>query len=542
MNTKRHLRILAALILALCLTLGAPLMALGTENDMIQEVRDLLKNQYVDVVSDDVLNAPTIPEILKRLGDRNTEYMTAAEYDQFLDTLNMSFSGVGIEMEKVSQGVKVTKVMEGYGADKAGVRTGDILIEADGYSLAGKTTEYCAGKLRGLAGTTVKVKVLRGTQTLSYTITRMTIELPLVEGALLEEHIGYIAVYSFGEDTTTQFDRIARALNEKGADCWVIDLRNNGGGYTQAAIELLGYFIGEKTAVITKSRDIGIVYKAIKQDVTLQGPIVLLTNKYTASSSEIVSAALKDHEKATLVGETTYGSGRVKALMPLSNGDYLKMSIYRFFSPNSMAIDFVGVKPHLDLTGVDELKTAVLMLKNFDPDTNTTSTDKTNYLLLEAGPYSYPLSLEDIRNSKNWLIGKKILDSAYVTTTLKLGGLNGWEPFYEEYLTDRYQIYYPGYVKAGDLRNIPVNKVFTVTYTRPMDWESVTQDSIELIDTTTGDRIASTFTSLDDFRMTVTPVAALKANTPYWLVIHSTIKDREGNTSTGGVALAMTAK
>lgn len=541
MNTNKHLRYIIALVIAFCLTLGAPLAALGADNDMIDEVRDLLQYKYVDVVSDDVLSAPTVEEILKRLGDRNTEYMTASEYQQFMDTLNMSFSGVGVEMERVAKGVKLTRVMKGYGAEKAGVQAGDILIEAGGSALAGKSLEYCAEKLRGAAGTTVKVKVLRGTQTLSFTLMRMTIEMPLVEGALLENHVGYMAIYSFGEDTVSQFDQTARALLKEGADCWIVDLRNNGGGYTQSAIELLGYFIGDKTAVVTGSRGLGVVTKAEKQDYLLEGPIVFLTNKYTGSASEIVSAAVRDHEKATLIGETTYGSGRVKALMPLSNGDYLKMSVYRFFSPNYLPIDFVGVKPHLDLTGVNAMKTAVLMLANYDAAQLNSATDKSGYLLLEAGPYSYPLSLQDIRKQENWLIGRKILDSAYVTTTFKSGGINGWETFREDDLTDRFAIYYPGYVKAGEMRNIPLNKVFTVTFNQPMDWQSVTSESIELINAATGERTVCTPKFLDSTRMSVTPATSLKANTRYWLVIHS-LKDSAGNASTGGVALATTTK
>ncbi|QHA01528.1 S41 family peptidase [Dehalobacter restrictus] len=541
MKFGKSLRFLMTVLLVFCLGLGLPLQAYGAENDALDEVRTILQEQYVDVVPDEILNAPTVEKMLQRLGDKYTEYMTAAEYDDMISSLNMSFSGIGIELEMVQQGVKVTRVIERYGADKAGIKQGDIILEADGYSLAGKTSEYCAGKLRGPEGTKVRIKVKRNAQILSFTVVRMKIVMPLAEGRVLEGHIGYIAVNSFGEDIATQFGKQALALQEKGVDCWIIDLRNNSGGYTKAAMELLGYFIGDKSAYIMKARgNLGIVDTAVKQAFTLEGPIVLLINGYTASASEITSAALKDYGKATVIGETTYGSGRVKALIPLSNGDYLKMSVYRFFSPYYNPIDEIGIKPHLDLTGVNELNTAVLMLKNYKSEDK--SQDKSGYIQLEAGPYVYPLSVKELRQTENWAIGKKILDSAYVTTTLKLGGPNGWEPFPEEVLQDRWQIYYPGYEKAGDLKNIPLDKVFNVSFNRDIDWNSVTADGIELINAATGERVKCTYTFVDQQRMIVKPATKLQADTGYWLVIHPTIKEAKGQAITGGVASATTAK
>ncbi|MCM1566490.1 MAG: S41 family peptidase [Dehalobacter sp.] len=541
MKFGKSLRFLMTALLVFCLGLGLPLQAYGAENDALDEVRTILQEQYVDVVPDEVLNAPTIEKMLQRLGDKYTEYMTAAEYEDMISSLNMSFSGIGIELEMVQQGVKVTWVITGYGADKAGIKQGDIILEADGYSLAGKTSEYCAGKLRGPEGTKVRVKVKRNAQILSFAVVRMKIVMPLAEGRVLEGHIGYIAVNSFGEDVATQFGKQALALQEKGVDCWIIDLRNNSGGYTKAAMELLGYFIGDKSAYIMKARgNLGIVDTAVKQAFTMEGPIVLLINGYTASASEITSAALKDYGKATVIGETTYGSGRVKALIPLSNGDYLKMSVYRFFSPYYNPIDEIGIKPHLDLTGVNELNTAVLMLKNYKAEDK--SQDKSGYIQLEAGPYLYPLSVKELRQTENWVLGKKILDSAYVTTTLKLGGPNGWEPFPEEVLQDRWQIYYPGYEESGDLKNIPLGKVFNVSFNREMDWNSVTADSIELINTATGERVKCAYTFVDQQRMTVKPEMKLQANAGYWLVIHPTIKDAKGQAITGGVASATTVK
>lgn len=392
-RTKQH-RFWFALILTLSLLISSPLMAFAGENDVISEIRDILRNEYVDDVSDDVLNAPTVKEMLTKLGDRHTSYMSKAEYDDFLGSLDRAFSGIGIELEIVAQGVMVTKVISGYGADKVGMKAGDIITEASGISLAGKSSEFCVSKLRGPAGSTVNVKVKRDNQTLNKTIERMVIELPLVESDVLDNHIGYVGVYSFGSETVTQFGKHVQALKAKGVDSWIIDLRNNGGGYTQGALDLLGYITGEKSAVLLKNKSpLSMSYNARKQAFILDQPIVLLTNKYTGSSSEIVTASIKDHHKATIIGETTIGSGRVKSLIPLSNGDYLKMTIYRFFSPYNLPIDEVGIAPHMELSGVDELKTAVLMLKHQNKEVaKDTAGDKSGYIQLNAGPNNFSLA------------------------------------------------------------------------------------------------------------------------------------------------------
>lgn len=544
MDLRKRLTVILVLLLISFLTLGAPILAVGAENDVLDEVRALLRDEYVEPVSEEVLNAPTIAETLKRLGDRHTEYLTKSDYDSFVNSIEMSFSGVGIELQMVPRGIEVTRVIEGYGADKAGIQRGDIIIEADGFSLAGKTNEYSVSKLRGPEGSKVKVKVLRGAETLTFAVERMVIELPLVESEVLEGHIGYIAVYSFGEDTVAQFDRQAQALIDKGVDSWIIDLRDNGGGYTQAAFELLGFFIEDKTAVILKDRSpVSIAYRAQKQNYTLEGPIILLTNKYTASSSEITTAAVKDYNKATIVGDTTYGSGRVKALIPLSNGDTLKMTINKFYSPYGLPIDEVGIQPHLNLAGVDELKAAMLMLKDQNNDGAKGITgDKTGYIQLNAGSNDFSLSLEELKKPGNWSLGKKILDSAYVTTTLKLGGENGWEPFPEAWLQERYKLYYQGYDVVSKLTNIPLNKTFTVTFTKEMDWKSVNNDSIELLNPADGSRLKCSFTYVDNYVMKVTPQEILKAGTDYWLVIHPTVKGADGRGTTPGLALARTVK
>jgi len=540
---KGRFKLFAAILLIFCLFLSSPILAGAAENETLAEVKELINRYYVDPVPEQVLKATSIKQLLERLGDPNAQYMTKDEYREFLRTLDMTFAGIGVEFETTAQGAKVTKVMAGYGAEKAGLKQGDIIIEADGYSLAGKTSEYIVSRLRGAEGSKVQVVVLRGTATLNFAIQRMTIELPLVEGTVLEGHIGYVAIHSFGEDTAAQFDREVRALKAKKVDSWIIDLRSNSGGYTQAAYDLLGYFIGDKTAVILKDRTpYSVAYRATKQSYVLEEPIVLLINNYTASSSEITTAALKDHNKATIIGENTYGSGRVKALLPLANGDYLKLPINKFFSPYNRPIDEIGVAPHLDLTGLDELQAAVVLLKNSGTKVNAAA-DKTGYVRLTIGPNNFYLAVADLQKPENWAFTQKLLDAAAKNSiSVKLGGKSGWETLPAEYLEKPYKFYYLEYFLAGDLQDIPLDKTFTVIFRSDMDWNSVTPDSIELIEAASGQRLKFRVAFVEDNVMTVQAESELKRGTAYWLVIHPVLKDANGDLIGGGVALAQTVK
>ncbi|MGI5901496.1 MAG: S41 family peptidase [Desulfitobacteriia bacterium] len=536
MKIRKPIRIILSLVLSLGLALMFSGPVLASEDELLSEVRGLLMEYYVDPLSEEVLNASTIQEMLTKLGDENTEYLTGSEFEAFLDGLDRTFSGIGVELQMAPQGALVTKILAGYGAEKAGLKAGDIIIEADGFSLVDKSLEFCVSKLKGPEGSKANLKIVRGAETLSFAVVRQQIVLPLVEGRILENRIGYLAIYSFGEETPAQFQRQFEKLKAQGANSWIIDLRGNGGGYTQAAFELLGYLIGNKTAVIVK--DNGDVYTAIqakKQDQELEGPIILLTDSFTGSASEIVAGAVKDHNRATLLGKTTYGSGRVKALVPLSNGDYLKMTIQRFFSPGNKAIDQVGVSPHLNLVSAEGLELAALLLKN----SNTKIEDKTGYLKLKAGPNDFILSLADLRQEKNWQAGQRLFDIVR-SADLKLGTEEGWSSVSEEFLKERENIYYPGYSKVGNLTQVPLNKMFTITFNCYIDYETINGESIELIQLNTGERLPCTFTAVDRFRLKAKPQKELQAQTDYWLVIHPEVKSADGRHIRGGVARIQT--
>ncbi|ADY56867.1 carboxyl-terminal protease [Syntrophobotulus glycolicus DSM 8271] len=546
LNKPYLLASLTALIFMFGFLFGSPLRAYAGDS-VLEEVKTILQYNFVDEVKPEVLDASSVEEAVNRLGDPNTQYLTAQEYNNLISTLDRSVTGIGIELEVVPQGILVTRVYAGYPADQAGIKEGDIMTEADGQSLAGQTSELIVSKIRGAEGTTVKVKLLRDGSPLELSIQRTVINLPQVEGVMLDKAIGYIGLYSFGDSASEQFGEAVKNLKGEGADCWIIDLRYNGGGYTKEAEEILGYFIKNQAAYYTKFRNQDYEeYLPVRQEFTLNDPVIILTNQYTASASEILTGALKDYGSALVMGENTYGSGRVKGLFTLSNGDIFKTSLSRFYSPLKTAIDVVGIKPQIDLTGTDELAAAVLMLNQrglaqSSPNTGT-GADRNGYLQVKAAGGDYVLSLAEMREEVFWQAANKILD-ALPASSLKIGSKNGWEAFPDSLLKDRQKVFYPGYLNNGKLDGVELNKTFTITFPEDLDRASVALDKVELIEVKTGERMPLELIfdgSSDQFKVLSTKL--LSPQTEYWLVIHPGIKDTAGREHNGILATVLTAE
>lgn len=494
----RHVLLNFILVFIFILSTSATVLASG--DNVLPEIRSLIKNQYVDQVSADVLNAPTVEETLKRLGDPHSVYFTPEEYQNFLGNIDMRFYGIGVYMDMVPEGVKVVSVVSGSPAEEVGLKAGDVIIRAAGQSLAGLSSEEVVSLLRGPEGSIVRISVKQGTETKDLSITRRAITEPTVTGDILGGHIGYLDLNSFGSDTPTEFETAVNRLRNQKVDSWIVDLRDNGGGYLSSAIDLAGYFIGPDVTVQTKDRT-GTVeqYKAVDHGFTLSQPVIFLTNENSASASEVLTAAVKDHRKATIVGTTTYGKGTVQSMFPLSNGGVLKMTVDHFYSPLGHEIDNIGVSPDVTIQQADSLKAAELMLAD------------------------YPVALAKGRTTDYWAAWGELQKASSASAAQD---------------SEDYPYYYPGYRKVSELSGISLDKKFTVHFSGVVDWRSVNNTGIELINSETGERTLSTFKPLDQSNVQIIPQATLAPNTTYWLVIHPTIRDSSGRTLQGG-ALAM---
>ncbi len=493
--------ILLNLVLFLILILSNAATVLASDVDVLSEIRSLLQNQYVNPVPTDVLNAPTVDETLKRLGDPHTMYFSPEEYQGFVGSIEMRFYGIGIHIDMEAEGVRVVSVISGSPAEDVGLKAGDLIVRADGQSLAGLSAEEAVNILRGPDGSAVLISVQQGTETKDYIVTRRAISEPTVTGDVLDGHIGYLDLNSFGSETATEFQTAVNRLRSLNVNGWIVDLRDNGGGYLSSALDLAGYFIGPDVVVRVQDRTGTVTqYKAPDHGFILSQPVIFLINEYSASASEILTAAVKDHQKARLVGTTTYGKGTVQSMFTLSNGGVLKMTVARFSSPLGYDTDKVGVNPDVVIKQADSLRAAELML---------------------AGETE---ALVKARNSDYWEAWGELANSETVGNK-----------------SESYDLYYPSYRQVSELSVIPLDKKFTVCFNGAVDWQSVNSVSVELIDAKTGKRIPTKFETHGPSEVQVIPNVALNPDATYWLIIHPTIRDVQGfGMSEGAVAIAHT--
>ena len=528
---------LIALTLALIIGIANPAVALGSTLD---EVRYLLETQYVKTLDSSVLNASSVEEILKKVGDPHTDFFTRSEFQEFLDSMNMSFSGIGVYIQQEPRGLEITSVIKGSPAEEAKLQAGDIIIEADGRSLAGLSQEVATGLVRGPEGTTVNIVVLRGEERLKFKVTRRNIEVPTVTGEMLDKSIGYVAIESFGTDTKETFQQVVKDLYKKGAKAWIIDLRNNTGGYLDTALELAGFFIGEQTALITKDRSQKATeYKGVKQDLLITEPTIFLTNGYSASASEILTAVVKDYKKAVVVGTKTYGKGSVQTLYQLSEGDYLKLTVAEFYSPLGKAINGVGVSPDVTIKDNDPVAMAQLMLENYTQKAGAAKNSQ--YLNFSAGGKDWSIDLKEATTPENWFTFKELLQKNSFRFTWWDG--SQVKTFTADEQKALWPFFYPGYKGMAELNNLPLDKTFTVRFTAPIVWNSVTGETIELIARDTGERIPVKLEQIDERTVKVIPEVSLEPQTSYWLVIHQGIKGQDGSTlQQGALTVVSTGK
>lgn len=297
------------------------------------------------------LTEASIKGMLDELGDPYTVYFSPGELDAFSDELNGDFEGIGAEMELQDGLPYLVRVLHNSPAQQAGLKTGDIIVMVDGHSVAGKPLYEIVSQLRGSKGTKVKVTVRRaGQQDFNVEITRNTVDMPTVYDKVFDGGIGYIAVDSFGMETGEEFGNALIQLQQGGIKSLIIDLRNNGGGYVDAATEMAAYLMGpDQTVFITVDRNKR--QDPYNTDLDLETilkpgmPVVVLINGETASASEILAGALQDYGRATLVGTVSYGKGTVQDIIPLENGGALKMTTASYLTPKGRPIDGIGLQP-----------------------------------------------------------------------------------------------------------------------------------------------------------------------------------------------------
>lgn len=323
------------------------------------ETWDLVHRQYVDQPVDDVkLMRGAISGMLASLGDLHTSYMDPAQFKDANSSLSGEYEGIGAYVDTTGDFLKIISPISQSPAEKAGLQSGDVIIAIDGAKMDGVNPELARQKVLGPAGSVVTLTIVREGVELPFDvkITRAKITIASVESKMLDGNIAYIKLNTFGETTTQELKTQLTDLLAKNPKGLILDLRNNGGGYLQTAVEVASQFVPKGVIVSEKYGDgKSDKYDAIPGGMATDIPMVVLVNEGTASASEIVSGAIQDYGRGKLVGVTTYGKGSVQIWTPLSNDQgAVRITIAKWFTPKDRTIDKQGLKPDVDVTMTKE--------------------------------------------------------------------------------------------------------------------------------------------------------------------------------------------
>lgn len=328
------------------------LLSASTESkdiaNSLDKYKAILNKYYLGEINEEKLKEGAIKGYIEGLGDKYTEYISKEEMQEYMEDTKGNFVGIGIYMiqDKKTDKIMIVAPIKNSPAEKAGVQAGDLILAVDGQECTANDMNTISSNIKGEAGTTVKLKLQRGNDTLELEIKRESVTVNPVESKMLESNIGYIKFTSFDENTSEDFKKNFETLQKKGAKSLIIDLRNNGGGIVGEALKIADY-ITEKDSVLLYEVDKEnkeVVKKSEKAPI-INMPVILLTNENTASSSEILAGALKDLGKAKIVGTKTYGKGVIQEILTLPDGSGIKITTEKYLTPNKTEINKVGIEP-----------------------------------------------------------------------------------------------------------------------------------------------------------------------------------------------------
>lgn len=322
-------------------------------NDKLETIEDLIDENFYFEDDEQAKQDGIIKGYLEGLDDPYSVYYTQEEYASFMEDTEGEYVGVGVQVSQNADTkvITVVKVFDGPAKD-AGIQENDIITEVNGEDISTQDIDTVVDKIRGEEGTEVTISVYRASDAkdYEYTMPRQKVENPTVEYEMLDNNIGYVQVSSFYEVTAEQYIAAVEDLESQGMEGLIVDLRDNGGGLLDIAVEMLDYMLPAGKIVYTEDKD-GNVTSEYNSDDEHQftQPLAVLVNGYSASASEIFAGAIKDYEIGTLVGENTYGKGIVQRMFPLEDGSAIKLTIAKYFTPKGNDIHQVGIKPDVEV-------------------------------------------------------------------------------------------------------------------------------------------------------------------------------------------------
>ena len=329
--------------------------------DLFGEVLEKISKEYVDEVDQSKSMDSAINGLLQSL-DPYSAYMTPESFEGMQTETSGEFGGLGIEVGMEAGVVKVISPIDNTPASKAGLKAGDYIVKINNTQVQGKTLMQAVDLMRGPVGSSIEITVRRRgvKKALIFNITREVIQVQSVKSELIDNNIGYIRLTSFNENSSEQIkDKINKLNKNKDLKGYILDLRNNPGGLLSQAIKISDFFLENGEIVSTRSRQASENRKwfAKKGDLTNGKTLIILINYGSASASEIVAGALKDHKRAIILGENSYGKGSVQSIIPLKNRGAIRLTIAKYYLPSGKSISEVGVTPDIQVAeGSDDFK------------------------------------------------------------------------------------------------------------------------------------------------------------------------------------------
>ncbi len=321
--------------------------------DLFGEVLEKINEEYVDEINQSESMDSAINGLLQSL-DPYSAYLSPKIFNEMQTETSGEFGGLGIEVSMESGVVKVISPIDDTPASRAGIKAGDYIVRIKDTQVQGKTLSEAVELMRGPVGSSIELIIRRRGEkkALTFNITREIIEIQSVKSDLLEDNIGYIRLTQFNENSSEQIeDKIKSLEKNQNVKAYILDLRNNPGGLLSQAIRISDFFLDNGEIVSTKSRKASENRKwfAKKGDLTNGKTLVVLINYGSASASEIVAGALKDHKRAIILGENSYGKGSVQSIIPLKNKGAIKLTVAKYYLPSGKSISEVGVNPDIEI-------------------------------------------------------------------------------------------------------------------------------------------------------------------------------------------------
>lgn len=340
----------------------------------LSSIEQIVDKDYLGEIDENKIFDETIKGYVEGLNDEYSQYFTKEELDKYkTDNIEGQFVGIGVYIiqDTEKNAIRVLAPIKGSPAEKAGILAGDYIVKVDDQAYTGEQITEATNKMKGKEGTKVKIQIIRDEKTLDFEVERANVRVNPVEADIYEGNIGYLKISSFDQGSASEVTKKVEELKAQNIKSLIIDLRNNGGGIVDEAIEIADLFTSkDSTLLITKDKHDNESVSKAKRDKAIELPIIVLTNENTASASEILAGALKDNNVAKIVGTTTFGKGVIQELLTMKDGTGLKLTTNEYYTPNRNKINKVGIEPDEKVELPEEYRNILSVPKEVDTQLN----------------------------------------------------------------------------------------------------------------------------------------------------------------------------